>query len=126
MQRNGRTFEQFLSFFETVTTGAGRCVVRARIPNVDFTKRTIIARAVILTFRYATTDTSVYFLSVFIHHNKKPPFLVTTVCANFQKIIDFFEKLLYNSIESKKQRGFFRAKEGLYESFIDRRRERHG
>ena len=66
--------EWFLSSFKTIATGARSRVVCARIPNVNFAKRTIIARTVIFTFRYATADTSVDFLFVFVHHNKKPPF----------------------------------------------------
>ena len=75
LQRNRRhTCKQCLSSFKAIATSASFSVVRARVPNVNFTERTIITRTVIFTFRYTTTDTSIYFLFVFVHHSKKPPF----------------------------------------------------
>jgi hypothetical protein len=50
---------------------AARAAIRffiAGVADVDFAERTIIARAVVLTFGNATTDTCVDFLIVFVHH----------------------------------------------------------
>ena len=56
---------------EAITAGATFRITATRIPYVDFAERAVIPCAVILTFRYATTDARVHFLYVFIHHNKK-------------------------------------------------------
>ena len=74
---------------------------------MDLSQRAVIARAVVLTFGYAAADAGVHFLYVFIHHIKNPPFLVSTVWVNLQKIIDIFIFFLYN-IKEEKYRAFFR------------------
>ena len=80
--------------FEAVATSAAFRVATASVAYVDFTERAIIACAIILTFRNAATDTGVYFLTVFVHHIKKPPLKVETVYANPSKIIDIYKNLL--------------------------------
>ena len=57
--------------FKAIATGAAFCIAAAGVANVDFSKRAIIARAIVLAVRNAATDTRVYFF--FVHHNKKPP-----------------------------------------------------
>jgi len=76
---------------------------------MDLSQRAVIARAVVLTFGYAAADAGVHFLYVFIHHIKNPPFLVSTVWVNLQKIIDISKNFLYNIIE-RIMDGYFRPK----------------
>ena len=61
--------------FEAITTRAAFRIARTRVAHVDFTKRAIIARTVIFTFRYTTTNARVHFLTFFVHHSKKTSFL---------------------------------------------------
>lgn len=84
---------RFLFLFEAIATSAAFRIATARIAYVDFAKRTIIARAIVLTFGDAATDTSVDFLCIFVHHSKKPPLKVQAVYANLSKIIDISENL---------------------------------
>ena len=56
--------------FKAVTAGTAFGVAAASIADVDFTQGAKIARAVVLTFGYATADSRVYFVRVFfVHHN---------------------------------------------------------
>ena len=61
--------------FEAITARAAFRVARTRVAYVDFTKRAIIARTVIFTFRYTATNARVHFLTFFVHHSKKTSFL---------------------------------------------------
>lgn len=85
--------------FEAIATGTMFRITIAGVPYVNFTECTKIPRAVVLTFGYSAADAAVYFMLVFIHHIKKPPFIVKAVCANCKKIIDIFKKMLYNSVK---------------------------
>jgi hypothetical protein len=69
-------FDKFLNLFlfKTVTASAAFRIAVTRIAYVNFTKRTVIARTIVLTFGYATADGRVDFLISFIHHFQKPPF----------------------------------------------------
>ena len=100
LQRNGRLlhknqpiFHRLLSF-EAITTRTAFRIARTRVPHVDLAKRAIIARTVVFTFGYTATNARVHFLTFFIHHSKKPPFLVIAVCAKWRKIIDICKNLL--------------------------------
>ena len=75
--------------FKAVAASAMFRVAIASIAHVDFLQSTVIAAAIVLTFGYAATDCIVHFTSIFIHHNKKPPFKVNTVYAIFKKILTF-------------------------------------
>ena len=62
--------------FEAIATGAAFRIAVAGVPYVDFTQGAVIPCAVELTFRYATTDSRVYFVAiVFVHHVFKLLFL---------------------------------------------------
>ena len=65
--------------FEAVAAGAAFRITTASIPHVNLSQRAVIPRAVVLTFRHPTANARVHFLYIFVHHNKKPPFLVSTV-----------------------------------------------
>jgi hypothetical protein len=54
--------------FKTVAASTAFCVATASVAYVDFTQRAKITCAVVLTFGYAATDGSVYF--IFVHHKK--------------------------------------------------------
>jgi hypothetical protein len=73
------------SCLEAVAASAAFRVTAASITDMNFTQRAIIPCAVILTFRYATTDTGVHFLYVFVHHNKKSSFFSTNSMGKFLK-----------------------------------------
>lgn len=75
-----RFFHRLLSF-EAITTRAAFRVARTRVSHVDLAKRAIIARTVVFAFGYTAANARVHFLTFFIHHSKKPPFLVVAVCA---------------------------------------------
>jgi hypothetical protein len=90
---------QALFSFKAIATSAMIVVTIAGVPYVNFTKSAIIARTVVLTFRYAAANAAVYFMLIFVHHNKKPPFKVQAVWVNLRKIIDIFKIFLYNSIK---------------------------
>ncbi len=71
-----RLFRRILTHLlalEAIAAGAAFRVAVAGIANVDFSQRAEIPRAVILTFRNAATDTSIYFTTFFVHHNSIPP-----------------------------------------------------
>ena len=87
------TYARLLSF-EAVAAGTTFRVAIASIAYVNLSQRAIIPCTVVLTFGYSATDTAVYFMSVFIHHNKKPPLKVQAVYANLSKIIDIFKNFL--------------------------------
>ena len=55
--------------FKAIATGTAFRIAITRVANVDFTKGAVIACAVILTFRNATTNARVHFLYIFVHHN---------------------------------------------------------
>ena len=78
-----------LFLFVAVATGATIRRAITRIAYVNFAERTVITRTVILTFRNATADTRVYFLTIFVFHNKKPPFSVRIVFAVLQELLTF-------------------------------------
>ena len=80
-KRNGEIPSRKRNLFLLETVAASASAVATRIAYVDFAERAVIACAIVLTFRYTATDARVHFLYVFIHHNKKPPFLVATVCV---------------------------------------------
>ena len=84
--------KKILSFFVAVATRAALRVAAA-ITHVNFSKRAVIAGAVVFTFRNAATDTRVYFLIFFIHHKKILLFDRNSM-RNYQKIIDIFKKIL--------------------------------
>ena len=56
--------------YKAIAAGAAFRIATASVADVDFAKRAIIARAVVLTIGNTAADTLVYFTSVFVHHNK--------------------------------------------------------
>jgi hypothetical protein len=86
------SYEKSLSLFIAIATRATACIATA-ITHVNFSKRAIIARTVILTFRNATTDTRVDFLIFFVHHKKILLFDRNSM-RKYRKIIDIFKKIL--------------------------------
>ena len=61
-------FIQLFSF-EAIAAGAAFRIAVAGVAYVDFTQGAIVACAVVLTFRNATADSGVYFITVvFVHH----------------------------------------------------------
>ena len=55
--------------FEAIATGTAFRITVAGVPYVDFTQGAVIPCAVELTFRNATADSGVYFITVvFVHH----------------------------------------------------------
>jgi hypothetical protein len=65
--------QSLLFSFEAITASTAFRVAITRITHVNFAERTIIARAVVLTFGYTATNRGVDFLSTFVHHSKNPP-----------------------------------------------------
>ena len=59
--------------FKAVAASAMRSGAIASATHVDFAERTIIARAVVLTFGYSATDCIVDVFVVFVHHIFNPP-----------------------------------------------------
>ena len=74
------------SCLKAFAAGAAFRVVIAGIAHVNFSQRAVIPRAIVLTFRHAATDAGVYFLYVFVHNNKNPPFLVPIVLFRIYSI----------------------------------------
>ena len=81
LQQGVFSFRQLFAF-ETVTAGAAFRFFVAGVADVNFSKRAVIARAVVLAFRYAAADAGVDFLIVFVHHIKNPPSKVFSVCVS--------------------------------------------
>ena len=65
---DGRKAERELFSFEAVAARTFIRIAIARIAYVDFRKRTIVARTVILTFGHAAADTGVDTLHFVVHH----------------------------------------------------------
>ena len=66
----GREAERELFSFEAVATRTLFCITVARVAYVNFRKRTIVARTVVLTFGYPTANTGVYAFHFVVHHRK--------------------------------------------------------
>jgi len=56
--------------FETVAASTAFRVATAYVAYVNFSKRAIIAAAVVLAIGYAATNAGVYFLTTFVHHHE--------------------------------------------------------
>ena len=78
--------QQFSLFsFKTVAARAAFRVATTGVTYVDFTERTIVACAIILTFRNAATDTGIHFLTAFVHHDGFLLIFDTKSMRNFAK-----------------------------------------
>lgn len=67
-----RTLCFVLSLLEAIATSASFRIATARVADVNFSERTVVARSVVFAFRNAATDSRIDFLIVIIHHNTPP------------------------------------------------------
>ena len=85
---NGSLAKICLLLFEAIAASTAFRVATTRVAHVNFTKRAIIARTVILAFGYATTNARVYVLS--IHHNKNLLLRYKEYVQTIKRLLTFF------------------------------------